>query len=172
MDAGRATRRVGSVPAQRTGPPSRKQETDATSSRHLIAAPVAAATLALTATPAFAFDCLRASSSMKGLQQSTKSGNWLYFTIQDFAQGAVAEGAVTQAQADCAVDAWIGAGEPQYFALGVGVAGAHGATQSGRITDSDFFELAHNAPLKVMTNGTGVDHFEDALFAYAAPCLG
>ena len=138
----------------------------------LVAAPVAAAALALTATPAFAFDCLRASSSMQGLQQSTKSGNWLYFTIQDFAQGAADEGAITQDQADCAVAAWIAAGEPQYFALGVGVAGARGATQSGRITEDSFYELAHNAPLKVMVNGKGVDHFEDALFAYAAPCLG
>ena len=30
---------------------------------------------------AFAFDCIRVSSSLNGLQQSTKSGNWLLFDL-------------------------------------------------------------------------------------------
>ena len=46
------------------------------------------------------------------------------------------------------------------------------ALWGGRITEDSFYELAHNAPVKVMVNGRGVDHFEDALDAYAAPCLG
>jgi hypothetical protein len=30
---------------------------------------------------AYAFDCIRVSSSLRGLQQSTKSGNWLLFNF-------------------------------------------------------------------------------------------
>jgi hypothetical protein len=33
------------------------------------------------ASSAVAFDCIRVSSSLKGLQQSTKSGNWLLFDL-------------------------------------------------------------------------------------------
>ena len=33
------------------------------------------------ASSALAFDCIRVSSSLKGVQQSTKSGNWLLFDL-------------------------------------------------------------------------------------------
>ena len=136
------------------------------------AAALALGGVVLTATPALAWDCIRASSSQQGLMNSTRSGNWQYATIQDLAQGAVDEGAITADQAACAVDAWLAAGEPAYFAIGAGVAGANGAMKSGHISDSDFFELAKNAPMKVMVNGKGVDHLDDALGMYAGACLG
>lgn len=63
-------------------------------------------------------------------------------------------------------------GEPSYFAIGAGVAGAHGATTSGHLTDTDIFELAKNAPIKAMVNGKGVDHLDDAITIVAGTCLG
>ena len=51
-------------------------------------------------------------------------------TIDDLAAGAVAVGALTPEQATCAVAAWKAAGEPSYFAIGVGVAGAKGAARA------------------------------------------
>lgn len=128
--------------------------------------------LVVSASPAFAFDCIRVSGSQQGLMQSTKSGNWLYFTIHDLVQGAVDEGDATPEQGACVEQKWAEMGEPSYFALGIGVAGAHGATQSGRITDADFYELAKNAPVKVMTNGKGVDHLDDAINVAIGSCLG
>ena len=133
---------------------------------------IAAAVVAVSAGPASAWDCIRVSGSATGIQQSTRSGNWMYATIDDLAQGAVDEGMITPDQATCAVAAWKAGGEPSYFALGAGVAGAHGAEQSGRISDADFFELAKNAPVKAVVDGRGVDHLEDALMYYAGECLG
>jgi hypothetical protein len=51
--------------------------------KHRVAIALAVVTVALAATgSAFAFDCMRVSSSMEGLQQSTAhSGNWLYFDM-------------------------------------------------------------------------------------------
>jgi hypothetical protein len=133
---------------------------------------VAAAIVAVSAGPAAAWDCIRVSSSQAGIMHSTASGNWGYATIDDLAQGAVDAGEISEQQATCAVAAWKDAGEPSYFAVGYAVAGARGAEQSGRISDADFFELARNAPVKVMVDGHGVDHLEDALMYYAGECLG
>jgi hypothetical protein len=127
--------------------------------------------LALVGTgSALAFDCIRVSSSLQGLQQSTKSGNWALFDLSSGAalqQSLAALGEeITSEQANCASDAYKAAGEdlPLYFALGVGVAGSNGV-------------LAHNNPndQSVLANLRGIDHLEDspigaALFGAAEEC--
>jgi hypothetical protein len=137
----------------------------------LAAAGLTAVALVVGASPAFAFDCIRVSSSQQGLMQSTKSGNWAYLTIDDLVQGAIESGDVPADAAPYIVNTWHSLGEPSYFAIGIGVAGAHGATESGRITDQSFYELAKNAPVKVMVNGTGVDHLDDAIMIVAGSCV-
>lgn len=134
------------------------------------AAVAGAGALLLTASPAYAWDCIRVSGSLKGLQQSTKSGNWAYMTFQDFADGAAADG-VPQEEVDCVVAAWRGAKLPEYFAVGIGVGGARGAEQSGRMTDHDFYVIAKNAPLKNLTNGKGVDHLFPTILSVGAHCF-
>jgi uncharacterized membrane protein YedE/YeeE len=146
--------------------------------KHRLALFVAVAVVALTVTSsALAFDCMRVSSSASGLQQSaSNSGRWLYFDMKDSGNG-VAQileffGAPTDA-APCfqsAYDAAVAANPklPLYFALGIGVAG--GQTNGPGV-------LAHNNPNdRVLSNGTGIDHFEDTVlpvFEAAAPtCLG
>lgn len=136
------------------------------------AAGLTAAALVVGASPAFAWDCIRVSSSQQGLMQSTKSGNWQYMTIDDLVQGGIQSGEVPADAAPCIVSTWQAMGEPSYFAIGAGVAGANGATTSGHLSDGDFFELAKNAPVKVMVNGTGVDHLDDAIMMVAGTCLG
>lgn len=126
--------------------------------------------LALVGTgSALAFDCIRVSSSLQGLQQSTKSGNWALFNLSSgpaLQQSLAALGEeVTSEQAACASNAYKAAGEdlPLYFALGFGVAGRNGV-------------LAHNNPnVSVLANLKGIDHLEDspigaALFGAAAQC--
>jgi hypothetical protein len=50
--------------------------------RHRLLALLALMIAALAlAGSAFAFDCIRVSSSLQGLQQSTRSGNWLLFNL-------------------------------------------------------------------------------------------
>lgn len=134
-------------------------------------ATAAAGALVAGATPAYAFDCIRVSGSQQGLMQSTTGGAWAYLTIDDLIQGAVDSGDIPADAASCLKAAWLQLGEPGYFAIGVGVAGAKGATQSGRITPDSFYELAKNAPAKVMVNGTGVDHLDDAISLIVPQCL-
>ena len=61
------------------------------------------------------------------------------------------------------VDAYAQTGQPQFFALGIGVAGPNGV-------------LAHNNPNdRVLGDGHGIDHFDDspilpAIFASASGC--
>jgi hypothetical protein len=124
----------------------------------------------LAASPAYAWDCIRVSASPQGLQQSSQHGQWEYMTIDDLIAGGVQQGFIDQSQAACVKAGWLAQGEPTSFAIGGGVAGAKGAEQSGHLTDSDFFELAKNAPLKVMVNGKGVDHLDDAIGMIAASC--
>ena len=138
-------------------------------SRILTVAGTALALSALAA-PAYAWDCIRVSASPQGLQSSSQHGQWMYMTFDDLVAGGVAEGAIDASQVDCVTAAWTKLGEPTSFAIGGGVAGAKGAETSGRVTDSDFFELAKNAPLKVMVNGKGVDHLDDALMLVVAGC--
>jgi len=123
---------------------------------------VAVLVLALVgAGSAFGFDCIRVSSSLQGLQQSTKSGNWLVFdfsTPEAFQESLTEFGVVlTDEQAECGSAAYAESGQPLYFALGVGVAaGENENARAGGV-------LAHNNPnTSVLSNGTGIDHFEDS----------
>ena len=116
---------------------------------------------------AVAFDCVRVSSSLQGLKQSTKSGNWLLFDFSS-ATGvqetlaSVEEAVPTTAQANCFVAEYGESGQPVFFALGVGVAGKNGV-------------LAHRNDGDSMGNGKGIDHLESsrifpAIFAAAEAC--
>jgi hypothetical protein len=135
--------------------------------RHRFAAlaAVVVASLALAGS-ALAFDCIRVSSSLQGLEQSTRSGNWLLFDLsssegvqQTFAN--VGEAVPTDAQAQCFVAAYAASKQPLYFALGIGVAGRNGV-------------LAHRNT-NTMGDGKGIDHLEEsailpAIFAAAEAC--
>jgi hypothetical protein len=119
---------------------------------------------------AYADDCMRVSSSLQGLQQSTKSGNWLAFDMTDGGNGvAMVVGffGLPSTSVPCFQSAYDASDAPRYFAIGVGVAGARAGNGP--------HVLAHNAPDTVLTNGTGIDHFDDAVlpvFLNAAPsCL-
>jgi hypothetical protein len=119
---------------------------------------------------ALAFDCIRVSSSLQGLQQSTKSGNWVLF---DLSSGAAFQKTLAALEEDvpldvatCVSNGYKAAGGdlPLYFALGFGVGGPNGV-------------LAHNNPNEetVLGNLKGIDHLEDspigaALFASAEAC--
>jgi hypothetical protein len=143
--------------------------------RHRFAVVVAVLALGLVGVgSAAAFDCIRVSSSLQGLKQSTKSGNWLLF---DFSTAAgvqqtlavISDGTIvpTDEQAACFANAYGASGQPRFFALGIGVAGGeHGGPGV----------LAHHNPNDgVLSNGKGIDHLEDsgivpALFAAAEAC--
>jgi hypothetical protein len=145
--------------------------------KHRFAVFVGVAVVALTvASSALAFDCMRVSSSANGLQHSaSNSGRWLYFDMTDSGTG-VAQildfFGVPSAAAPCfqsAYDAAVAANPklPLYFALGIGVAG--GQTNGPGV-------IAHNNPnARVLSNGTGIDHFDDTVlpvFLAALPtCL-
>lgn len=128
-------------------------------------AAVVLAALAVTSS-AFAFDCIRVSSSWQGLQASTRSGNWLLFDISSAAsvQGTferIGEPAPPTEQARCFASAYASSGQPLFFALGIGVAGPNGV-------------LAHRNT-NTTGDGRGIDHFEEsgivpAVFAAAETC--
>ena len=146
--------------------------------KHRVALLVGVAVVALAVTSsAFAFDCMRVSSSAKGLQQSAdNSGRWLYFDMTN-GGGGVAEivdffglPSSTVACFQAAYNAAVASNSllPKYFALGIGVAGSN--TNGPGV-------LAHNNPnSRVLSNGTGIEHFDDTVlpvFLAAAPgCLG
>ena len=122
--------------------------------RYRLALLVVAVAASLTlAGSAFAFDCIRVSSSLQGLKASAKSGNWLVFdfstaagTQETFATGI--EQTITPAQAACFTTEYAKAEQPQFFAIGIGVAGPNGV-------------LAHlNENTKVLSDGNGIDHLE------------
>jgi hypothetical protein len=136
--------------------------------KHRVLALLALLVAALVFTgSAFAFDCIRVSSSLQGLQQSTKSGNWILFNLSSAA--AVQETAanlgeeVTLAQAACVANAYATSGLSPYFALGVGVAGPNGVLAGRNPNDG------------VLADLKGIDHLEDspigaALFAALGQC--
>lgn len=110
------------------------------------------ASLALAGS-AFAFDCIRVSSSLQGLKASAASGKWL---VLDFSSAAgtqetfatVIEQTVTPAQAACFTTEYAKAELPLFFAIGVGVAGPNGV-------------LAHlNPNATVLSDGKGIDQLE------------
>jgi hypothetical protein len=116
---------------------------------------------------AFAFDCIRVSSSLQGLQESTRSGNWLLFdfstpTATQETAARVGQ-SVTLAQATCVTNAYATAGVTPYFALGIGVAGPNGVL------------AGHNPNDRVLADLRGIDHLEDspvgaALMSALAQC--
>jgi hypothetical protein len=127
--------------------------------RHRFAAVLAVAVASLTlAGGALAFDCIRVSSSLQGLQQSTRSGNWVAF---DMTGGGVAqllsffEVSLLPDDLSCVQTAYLASGAPKYFALGIGVAGGRTGHGPG--------VLALNAPDGVLSNGTGIDHLDDTV---------
>lgn len=138
--------------------------------RHRLPAFFAVVVVALTISgSALAFDCIRVSTSFQGLQQSTKSGNWLLVDVSTptAIHDAVFEFAeidLSPSQVACFQQSYTASGAPAYFALGIGVAGgfAHGPG-----------EVASGAPLKVVSDGKGIDHGEDAgVFAALDAAVG
>ncbi len=136
--------------------------------RRILPVLVVAAVSLISASSASAFDCIRVSSSHQGLISSTShGGRWLLF---DFSSVSAAEQTLgniqvsaTPAQVACFVSAYASTGEPQWFALGIGVAGKNGV-------------IAHNNPNdRVLGDGHGIDHFDEspivgALVASASGC--
>lgn len=122
--------------------------------RYRLAAVVAVivASLAL-ASSALAFDCVRVSSSLQGLKQSTKSGNWLLFDFSsaDAVQETLANigEEVTEEEAACFAELYGASGQPLFFALGIGVAGPNGV-------------LAFHNDNPVMGDGKGIDQLEQS----------
>ena len=108
----------------------------------------------MTTSSAFAFDCIRVSSSLQGLQASTRSSNWLLFDLSSV-EGVqrtfetIGEPAPSDAEAQCLVTAYGQFGQPRFFALGIGVAGPHGV-------------LAWMNETAAMGDGRGIDHLEDS----------
>jgi hypothetical protein len=143
--------------------------------RYRVGALVAFGVLALAVTSsAFAFDCVRVSSSFQGLQQSTgNSGRWLLFdmtnpAVVQNALAPVAVGDLTLDDAACISEHYEAMNLPLYFALGDGVAG--GFTNGSGV-------LAHNNPNTQgeLGNLKGIDHLEASpigfgLFTASAAC--
>ena len=110
------------------------------------------ASLALAGS-AFGFDCIRVSSSLKGLQQSTKSGNWLLFDFSSVdgllrTLALIGEPIPSTEQAECFVATYGASGQPRFFAIGIGVAGPNGV-------------LAHRN-VNSTADGKGIDHLESS----------
>jgi hypothetical protein len=147
--------------------------------KHRFAVFVGVAVLALTLTgAAFAHDCMRVSSSPQGLQQSASSGgNWIYFNMTDGGNGipeilgffGLPSDPGTVACFQTAYDQAVAANPtlPLYFDLGNGVAGGN--------TNGPGTLAWHNKNEGVLSNGTGIDHFDNTvlpvLVAAAPGCL-
>jgi hypothetical protein len=143
--------------------------------RHRLAIGVAVLAFGLVGVgSAAAFDCIRVSSSLQGLKQSTKSGHWLLFDLstpqaaKDTFDG-ISEGAIqlTDQQASCFVTAYAASGQPRFWALGLGVAGGFNGGPG--------VLAGHNKNTRVLSNNKGIDHFEDsgiipAVFGAADSC--
>lgn len=133
---------------------------------------------------AYGFHCIRVSSSLQGLQQSTKSGNWLLFNFGSASGVAdtfadVFEFPLTSQQAGCLATEYAKSGQPKYFALGIGVAGGkkETTTSNGARADGEGFGVLawNNKNEDVLSDGNGVDHIDKspifgALFGAAATC--
>ncbi len=142
---------------------------------------VAAFVLALTVTgSAAAFDCIRVSSALQGLIQSTSNGgNWLLFDFsspsgvqQTFANVFGSE--LTLGQATWLANAYAQSGQPQFFALGVGVAGGKKESFPSNGARGEGFGVIgwHNPNDAVLGDGKGIDHLEDGGIIPAAFAAG
>ncbi|HZT85881.1 MAG TPA: hypothetical protein VE984_10780 [Gaiellaceae bacterium] len=148
--------------------------------KHRFAVLIGVAVLALTlAGSALAHDCMRVSSSPQGLQQSASNGgNWIYFDMTDGGNGipqilgffGLPTDPGTVACFQSAYDQAVAANSalPLYFDLGNGVAGGN--------TNGPGTLAWHNKNTRVLSNGTGIEHFDDTvlpvLIAAAPGCLG
>jgi hypothetical protein len=145
--------------------------------KHRFSALLALVLVSLTITgSAFAFDCIRVSSSHQGLVQSTShSGKWLLFDLSSGSAlqqtlGGAAGLPLTDEQAACIAETYAATGQPLFFALGTGVAGGNNPNSAAGGV------LAHNNPNdRVLGNGKGIDHLDDspilpALFGAAESC--
>jgi hypothetical protein len=140
-------------------------------SRMLVLVAVLAAALTLGGS-ALAFDCVRVSSSLQGLQQSTRSGNWLLFDLSS--PGAVHgtfqrifDAQLPDDVASCIATHYATYHVTPYFALGIGVAGG----ESGGVGVLAW----HNKNGQVLGNLKGIDHLDDspvgaALFGSLGAC--
>lgn len=124
----------------------------------------------VVASSAVAFDCIRVSSSLQGLEQSTQSGNWLLFDLSSV-QGtqntfSTVFGAPLDAtQAACFTQAYATYQQPLYWALGIGVAGGKKTSVNAQgVRTPDLFGVLtwHNKNVRVLSNGTGIDHLDDS----------
>jgi len=154
--------------------------------RRSLAVALAAALLTVaTANSASAFDCIRVSSSLEGLKSSAShSGNWLLFDLST-ASGVkttfatIGAGTLTDQQASCFATEYAKSGQPRFFALGVGVAGGKKTSTNshGARADADGFGVIawQHGNDAVLSDGHGIDHFEDspilgAVFTAATTC--
>ena len=130
---------------------------------------------------AYAFDCIRVSSSAKGLAASTRSGNWITFSFGTAAELKATfaddfELPLTDEQAACIQEAYAATGQPLYVALGVGVAGGKKTSvpSNGARGDNLGILAWNNKNDGVLSNSRGIDHFEDgvlpALIGAAIDC--
>ena len=147
--------------------------------KHRFAVLVGVAVLALTlAGSALAHDCMRVSSSPQGLQQSAShGGQWIYFNMTDGGNGipqllgffGLPTDPTTVACFQTAYDQAVATNPtlPLYFDIGNGVAGGN--------TNGPGVLAWHNPNTKVLTNGTGIEHFDDTVLPVlltAAPGCG
>ena len=127
--------------------------------RRLIAFGVVGALVLAFAGSAFAFDCIRVSGSLQGLQNSTKSGNWLLFDLSSptAVQGTFERVVGEQVPADvakCVSDTYATYKVTPYFALGIGVAGGENGGPG--------VLAGHNKNEEVLANLKGIDHMEES----------
>lgn len=101
---------------------------------------------------AWAHDCFNASRSDTGnAAAGSHSQAWFTLVITDAIADDVANGLYSQAQGECIYAAWRAGGGP--VSITFHVKGANG--QDGVLAE-------HNPNDGLMTNGRGVDHFEEA----------
>ena len=140
--------------------------------RRLIAFGVVGALVLAFAGSAFAFDCIRVSSSLQGLQNSTKSGNWLLFDLSgpEAVQGTFERVVGEEVPADvakCVSDTYATYEVTPYFAFGIGVAGGEKGGPG--------VLAGHNKNEDLLANLRGIDHLEEspvgaALFGSLGAC--
>lgn len=125
-------------------------------------------TLALAAAgTAYAFDCIRVSKTLTGLKQSTKSGNWLLFNFgsadgvyDTFANVFGPE--LSDDDAACIAAEYAESGQPKYFAVGIGVAGAGNENTNGKRGETGGYGVLawNNKNYRVLSDGHGIDSLE------------
>ena len=111
-----------------------------------------AASLAIAGTAA-AFDCVRVSASLQGLEQSAHSGKWSVIDVSsvDGVQRTfelLGDPVPSDEQAACFVHAYAASGQPASFAVGTGVAGPNGVLMHRNTTTAG--------------DGKGIDRLESS----------